>query len=126
VPALTVVVLLAALEHAVEITASASSQGRPQRDHPHDRRAGRGARLRRRRRTRDERAAEQPSGLEVDEQENVYIADRGNQRIRRIGRDGRVRTIAGTGVSGFSGDGGATTSRGAGATCGAAYEERRP
>lgn len=34
------------------------------------------------------------------------IADTGNHRIRRVDVDGRIRTVAGTGVAGFGGDGG--------------------
>jgi hypothetical protein len=38
---------------------------------------------------------------------NVYIADTINHRIRRVdGSTGRIETIAGNGVAGFSGDGG--------------------
>ena len=37
---------------------------------------------------------------------SVYLADQTNFRIRRIGPDGIIDTVAGTGVSGFSGDGG--------------------
>ena len=48
-----------------------------------------------------------PTGLAVDPQGNLYIADTGNQRIRLIGQDGIIRTIAGTGAAGFDGDGGA-------------------
>jgi DNA-binding beta-propeller fold protein YncE len=36
----------------------------------------------------------------------LYIADTGNDRVRRVGADGRITTIAGTGVRGYSGDGG--------------------
>ncbi len=37
---------------------------------------------------------------------SFYIADIGNQRIRRVGPDGVINTIAGTNVAGYSGDGG--------------------
>jgi len=47
-----------------------------------------------------------PSGLAVDSQGNVYIADTGNGRIRMIGADGTMRTIAGNGTADFDGDGG--------------------
>jgi sugar lactone lactonase YvrE len=43
----------------------------------------------------------------LDKAGNLFIADVFNHRIRRIdGRTGIITTIAGTGVSGFSGDGG--------------------
>ncbi len=47
-----------------------------------------------------------PSGLVVGPDGSIYIADNGNVRIRKITPDGNVRTIAGSGVPGFSGDGG--------------------
>lgn len=47
-----------------------------------------------------------PSGLAVDSQGNLYIADTGNSRIRMIGSDGTMRTIAGNGTADFDGDGG--------------------
>ena len=50
-----------------------------------------------------------PAGLAVDHAGNVYIADTGNHRIRRIDATGTIRTIAGTGEPGFSGDGGPAT-----------------
>jgi len=36
----------------------------------------------------------------------LYIADQNNQRIRMVDNSGIVTTVAGTGISGFSGDGG--------------------
>lgn len=38
------------------------------------------------------------------------LADMGNNRIRRVWADGRITTVAGSGVAGFSGDGGPATS----------------
>jgi len=46
-----------------------------------------------------------PEGLALDSQMTLYIADSGNQRIRAISSDGTIRTIAGSGVPGFAGDG---------------------
>ncbi|MBS1788550.1 MAG: hypothetical protein JST85_12550 [Acidobacteria bacterium] len=51
-----------------------------------------------------------PTGVAVDGAGNIYITDLGNQRIRKIAvADGKISTIAGTGVSGFNGDDGAAT-----------------
>ena len=48
-----------------------------------------------------------PRGVAVDGAGNVYFADSGNNRIRKIdAATGTIATIAGTGVHGFSGDGG--------------------
>lgn len=47
-----------------------------------------------------------PDGLAVAPDGTVYFADSMNQRIRQIMQDGTVSTVAGTGVLGFSGDGG--------------------
>ncbi len=46
-----------------------------------------------------------PRGIVADTRGNVYIADIGNHRIRRIDTNGIITTIAGTGMSDFSGDG---------------------
>lgn len=48
-----------------------------------------------------------PAGVSVDDVGNVYIADASNYRIRKVNTSGIISTIAGTGVPGFSGDGGA-------------------
>ena len=47
-----------------------------------------------------------PGGLAMDGQGSLYISDTGNNRIRVIGNNGKIRTIAGTGAADFSGDGG--------------------
>ena len=47
-----------------------------------------------------------PCALALDAQGRVLIADFFNNRIRRIDSVGTIHTIAGTGVSGLSGDGG--------------------
>lgn len=51
-----------------------------------------------------------PTDISVDASGNLYIADRGNHKIRKVdATTGIISTIAGTGVSGFSGDGGLAT-----------------
>lgn len=40
---------------------------------------------------------------------NIYIADTFGHRIRKVGPDGIITTVAGTGSAGFSGDGGQAT-----------------
>jgi RHS repeat-associated protein len=50
-----------------------------------------------------------PRGVAVGQDGSLYIADTSAQRVRRVTPDGIIRTIAGTGVSGFSGDGGPAT-----------------
>lgn len=47
-----------------------------------------------------------PAGVSMDADGNVYIADHDNNRIRRVGSDGTIVTVAGTGVAGNKGDGG--------------------
>lgn len=46
-----------------------------------------------------------PQGLAVDSAGNVYIADTLNHRVRRVGADGMITTVAGTGEAGYTGDG---------------------
>ena len=51
-----------------------------------------------------------PSGVAVDAQGNVFIADTANHRVRRVSPDGIIRTVAGNGTAGISGDGSVATS----------------
>jgi hypothetical protein len=46
----------------------------------------------------------------VDAKGNLFISDKQNYRIRKITPDGIIKTVAGNGKSGFSGDGKAATS----------------
>lgn len=55
-------------------------------------------------------ALNSPYDVAVDTTGNLYIADRGNSRVRRVSPDGVITTVAGTGVAGFSGDGGLAVS----------------
>ena len=49
-------------------------------------------------------------GMAVGSADNVYVADGGNNRIRKVARStGIITTIAGTGDSGYSGDDGPAT-----------------
>ena len=52
-----------------------------------------------------------PSGVFVDRSGNIFIADLGNERIREVlAATGTIRTVAGNGRMGFSGDGGPAAS----------------
>jgi len=46
----------------------------------------------------------QPEDVLADASGNIYIADSGNHRIRKISPGGTISTIAGTGTFGFNGD----------------------
>jgi sugar lactone lactonase YvrE len=49
------------------------------------------------------------NGVAVDSGGNLYITDRGNNRIRKV-TNGVITTVAGNGAAGFGGDSGAATS----------------
>ena len=49
---------------------------------------------------------EDPKAVWAAPSGDLYVADSGNERIRRIDGSGTITTIAGTGVPGYSGDGG--------------------
>ncbi len=50
-----------------------------------------------------------PRGIAVNAAGEVFVADTGRQQIMRVDAAGQVTAVAGTGVSGFSGDGGVAT-----------------
>ena len=51
-----------------------------------------------------------PIGMAQDRHGNTYITDEGEQRVRKVTSAGVISTFAGTGIAGFSGDGGPATS----------------
>ena len=51
-------------------------------------------------------ALDDPTGLAVNGAGELYIADSGNRRIRKVSAAGIISTVAGTGANGSAGDGG--------------------
>ena len=51
-----------------------------------------------------------PSAIAVDSVGSLYIADSNNSVVRKVDTNGTITTVAGNGVSGYSGDGGSATS----------------
>jgi DNA-binding beta-propeller fold protein YncE len=49
---------------------------------------------------------DEPYGVELDKEGNLYIVDRLNYCVRRVNASGTIETIAGTGKAGSGGDGG--------------------
>jgi uncharacterized protein (TIGR03437 family) len=57
-------------------------------------------------------ALKNPTGLFLDGLGNLYIADQGNHRIRKVNASGVITSVAGTGTAGFTGDGGSPLTAG--------------
>ena len=53
-----------------------------------------------------------PTAVAVDGAGNLFIAEAGNSRIRKVNTSGIITTVAGNGSEGFSGDGGEATNAG--------------
>lgn len=63
-----------------------------------------------------------PYGLAMDAAGNLYIADTGNNRIRKVTASGTISTVAGTGIGDFAGDGGVATAAKLNFPIGAAFD----
>jgi len=61
-------------------------------------------------------------GIGADSAGNVYIADANNNRVRKVDLSGNITTVAGTGVAGYSGDGGQAVSAKISAPCAVAVD----
>jgi hypothetical protein len=55
-------------------------------------------------------ALQDPQYAAIDNAGNVYVADYLGHRIRKVSTTGTISTVAGTGIAGFSGEGGLGTS----------------
>jgi len=64
-----------------------------------------------------------PHAVALDSKGDIYIADTGNHRIRKIS-GGAITTIAGTGTLGYSGDGAAATAATLNAPSGLAFDSK--
>jgi len=63
-----------------------------------------------------------PRDVKVDAVGNLYIADYGNHRIRRVDTNGLITTVAGNGTNAFAGDGGVATNASLAAPTGVALD----
>jgi hypothetical protein len=54
-------------------------------------------------------AIDQPYGVALDGSGNIFIADQGNNRVRKVDTTGTITTVAGNGTIGYAGDGALAT-----------------
>jgi len=63
-----------------------------------------------------------PVAITIDHFGNLYVADRSNNRIRKINTAGIISTVAGIGTNGYNGDGGSATAAELYLPCGVALD----
>ena len=62
------------------------------------------------------------TGVAIDGQGSLLIADMANNRVRKVTSDGIITTVAGNGGAGYSGDGGPATFAQIGSSTGLAID----
>ena len=67
-----------------------------------------------------------PIGVALDAANTLYIADQTNNRVRQVPAGGVINTVAGDGVTGYAGDGGAAISAELDAPCGMVVDPSGP
>jgi sugar lactone lactonase YvrE len=72
----------------------------------------------------DKATLSQPTGLVVDQEGNLFVAEMEGHRIRRIDSQGIITTIAGNGVRSLSGDGGPAKDAGVYFPLGLAFDSK--
>ena len=63
-----------------------------------------------------------PYALALDAAGNIYIADADNRRVRKVGPNGIITTVAGTGIIGYAHEGGSATQEALGFPSGVALD----
>jgi sugar lactone lactonase YvrE len=63
-----------------------------------------------------------PTGVSIDTSGNLFIADQGNNRIRKVSTNGIITTVVGNGTAGYNWDGGAAISAELSSPCGVAVD----
>ena len=63
-----------------------------------------------------------PARINLDVFGNLYISDQSNSRIRKVGTNGIITTVAGSGNSAYAGDGGLAVYASLAAPCGVSFD----